>query len=240
MFAPDADGFQHRGPLLRGHAVAGRVITHGQSVHDGRTVEILRRGIAVDGQRRGVQGVTHRSVAERLLAREQVGRREIHDGLRDHLAELVIHEIDERLFLEGRHPRRVARTRRGDGHEVHIQVPAGLAEQLPRFGIPLRPRAKGIDPVARNIEPVMRHRGDLTHRAVKGPGQQRQGHGDPGQHGKTIARIDKQPQRCPRGQRAKYRHTVPGHHLAGACRPHQTHSPGQGAGQQLAFTKAQD
>ena len=160
VFAPDADGFEHRGPLLRGHAVAGRIVAHREPVHDGRTVEILRRGVAVNGQRRGVQGVTHRGVAKRLLARDQVGRREVHDGLRDHLAELVVHEVDERLFLKGRHPRRVARTRRCDGHEVHIQVPAGLADQLPGFGIPLRPRAEGVGPVTRDIEPVVRHGGD--------------------------------------------------------------------------------
>ena len=163
MFAPDTDGFEHRGPLFGHHAVARRVVTHGQSVHDGRTVEILRRGIAVDGQRGGVEGVTHGGIAERLLAREQVGRREIDDGLRDHLAEFVVHEVDERLFLEGRHPRGIARTRRGYGHELHAEFGAGLPHRSPGFGVSLRPGAERIDPVAGDIETVVRHRGDPAH-----------------------------------------------------------------------------
>ena len=163
MLPADTDGFEHRGPLGRGHAVAGRVVTYGQSVHDGRAVEILRRSVAIDGQRRGVQGVAHRLVAERLLARQQVGHREIDDGLRDHLAEFVVHEIDERLFLERSHPRGVAGPRGCDGHEVHIQVPAGLAHQFLRLGVPLRPGTKGIGPVAGDIEPVVRHGSDPAH-----------------------------------------------------------------------------
>ncbi len=82
--------------------------------------------------------------------------------------------------------------------------------------------------------------GHLTHRTVKRPRQQRQYHGGACQRRKTKLAVDQQPQRRACRQRAVNRHPVPGHHFSGTRRSHQPHSPGQGAGQQLAFAKAED
>ena len=99
-------------------------------------LKILRRGVAVDGHRRHVPRMAHHGVEEGILAREEPRQREVDDRLGDDLAELVVHEGDERLFLEGRHAGRVARTRRRNRHRIHVDAFPRTVEEL---------RASGFD-----------------------------------------------------------------------------------------------
>ena len=108
-----------------------------------------------------MQSMAHGGTGERLLARQEVGDREIHGGLRDDLAEFVVHEVNHHLFLVSRHARRIARARGCHRHEGHIQFPARLPHQFAGFGIPARPGTESIRLVAPHVEPEMGHGGDL-------------------------------------------------------------------------------
>ena len=110
--------------------------------------------------------MAHHGRTPRLVTRQQPRQREVDDRLGHHLAELVVHEVDERAFLEGAHARRVARPRRGHRNGLHVDPAPRPGEELLRLGIRRRAAAQRPDAVRRHVEARMRLRGEALHEFV--------------------------------------------------------------------------